>query len=67
MSRFFLLTMTQRKVMKPITKKTLIGAAIAAMTAFVAFFVSCSGYRSVNMSIDKAEKVDVQVRDYHGA
>ena len=49
--------------MKPITKKTLIGAAIAAITAFVAFFASCSGYRSVSLSIDKADKVNVAVKD----
>lgn len=58
--------MMQREAMKAITKKTLIGAVIAALTAFIAFFVSCSGYRSVSMSIDKAERVDVQVRDSVG-
>lgn len=49
--------------MKPITKKSLIGALIAALTAFIAFFASCSGYRSVSLSIDKADKVNVAVKD----
>ena len=49
--------------MKPITKKTLIGAAIAALTAFIMFFTSCSGYRSVSLSIDKAERVEVAIKD----